>query len=87
MNFGMNLLTRFSVVCPDTTVFKVKIALACCGLFPSHRYLPFYLSMSGIHRARLRHSDTMGNLLAGPLTHFFIHYPLLGGSRTTQNLR
>jgi len=52
-------------------------------VFPQHRDFFSYLSMNGSRQACLKHSDVMNDLLAGPLTHFFIDRLLLGGSGMT----
>ena len=72
-----------AVVSPDSSIFKIKITLMCRAVFPWCRNLSFYLSMSSLRRAHLKLSDTMCDLLAGPLTHFYINCPLLGGSDMT----
>ena len=79
----MESLILFSVVSTNTTVYEIEFALVCHGIFPHRRNKFSFLSMNGFQGVRLNHSDTMGNLLAGPLTHFLINCLLLGGSGMT----
>ncbi len=66
--------SQFPVVSTNTTVHEIEIALVCRAIFPRWRSFFSFLSMNGLHRqAHLNLSDTMGNLHAGPLTHFFIN--------------
>jgi hypothetical protein len=69
-----------AVVSDCTTINDIEHELARRGFFPSTNQDLSYISMTGSRYRRIAHSDSMKDLLAGPLSHFQIRCSFLGGS-------
>ena len=65
-----------------TTINDIEHELARHGFFPAYNQNVPYITMMGLRFREVRRSDTMKDLLAGPLSHFQIRCRFLGGSGT-----